>query len=99
MRRCPRIDVGKGVAVLVLIKGLRGDASINDLAEEAAHNGSSVQEGSENFTRTFGPIAPCGLDAAIETKALPPMGRAGVDLLPPPKPTELPISASDYVFA
>ncbi len=39
-----RVDVGKGVAQLVLVNGGGGDASFNDLAEEATHGETSVQE-------------------------------------------------------
>ena len=38
------IDVGKGVAQLVLIDGGGGNTSLNDLAKEATHNANSVQE-------------------------------------------------------
>ena len=32
-----RIDVGEGIALVILIDGLGGDASIDDPAEDAAH--------------------------------------------------------------
>src|ERR1700739_4453585 len=59
VRRRLRIDVRKGVAEFILVDGLRRDASINDLAEEAVHGservytwtGSGVRysQGSENI--------------------------------------------------
>src|SRR6266702_157167 len=45
MRRCLRVGIGKSVAVLVLIKGFRRNASVDNLAEETTHNGSSLQDG------------------------------------------------------
>jgi hypothetical protein len=39
-----RIDIGKSVAFVILVDSRRRDASFNDLAEKAAHNGTSVQE-------------------------------------------------------
>jgi hypothetical protein len=39
-----RIDVRKCVTLLVLVDGGRGDASLDDLAEEAVHVRNSVQE-------------------------------------------------------
>ena len=44
MNRSLRTEVGKPVAEFVLIDGGGGDASFNDLAEEATHNANSVQE-------------------------------------------------------
>ena len=44
MHRRLRIDVGKGVALLVLVDGGGGNASFNDLAEKATHGDTSVQE-------------------------------------------------------
>ena len=44
MHRRLRVDIGEGVALLVLVDGCGGDASFDDLAEEATHNGSSVQD-------------------------------------------------------
>jgi len=32
-----RIDVGEGIALVILIDGLGGDASIDDSAKDAAH--------------------------------------------------------------
>ncbi len=43
MRRCMRMNIGERVALVVLIHGGRGNASIDDLAEEAAHLGNSLQ--------------------------------------------------------
>ncbi len=42
MHRRLRIDVGKGVALVVLVDGGRRNASIDDLAEEAAHGSFRV---------------------------------------------------------
>ena len=39
-----RIDVGEGIALLVLIDGGGWDASFDDFAEEAAHDAHSVQD-------------------------------------------------------
>jgi len=44
MDRGLRIDVGKGIAELVLVDGGGGDASFDDPAEETTHDGNSVQE-------------------------------------------------------
>ena len=44
MGRRLRIDVREGVAELVLVEGFGGNASFDDLAEDAAHDGFSVQE-------------------------------------------------------
>jgi hypothetical protein len=44
MHRSLRMDVGKRVALFVLVDGGGGYASVNDLAKKAAHNASSVQE-------------------------------------------------------
>jgi hypothetical protein len=38
------VDVGKGVAELVLVDGSGGNGSFNDFAEETTHSGTSVQE-------------------------------------------------------
>jgi hypothetical protein len=38
------MDVGEGVTLIVLVDGSGGDASFNDLAEQAAHGVTSVQE-------------------------------------------------------
>lgn len=38
VNRCLRIDVRKRIAVIVLVNGFGRDASVNDLAEKAAHN-------------------------------------------------------------
>src|ERR1039458_5141806 len=38
------MNVRKGVALVVLVDGGGGNASINDLAKEATHSGNSVQE-------------------------------------------------------
>ena len=37
-----RLDVGEGVAVLILVYGFRRDASIDDLAEDAVHDDEST---------------------------------------------------------
>ena len=39
-----RIDVGEGVALVVLKDGCRWDGSLDDFAEEAAHDAHSVQD-------------------------------------------------------
>ena len=44
VNRSLRVNVRERVAMLVLIDGCRGNASVNDLAKQAAHNGTSVQE-------------------------------------------------------
>jgi hypothetical protein len=44
MHRRLRIDVGEGVALVVLVNGLGRNASIDNLAEEAAHFGFSLHE-------------------------------------------------------
>ena len=36
------VSIGEGVTAVVSIFGIRGDASLNDLAEKAAHNWTSV---------------------------------------------------------
>jgi hypothetical protein len=38
------VEIGEGVAKLVLVDRLRGYASVNDLAKDATHSGSSLQE-------------------------------------------------------
>jgi hypothetical protein len=38
------MNVRKGVAEIVLVDGGGGNASFDDLAEEATHNASSLQE-------------------------------------------------------
>ena len=38
MHRCLRVDVGKDVALIVLVDGLGGDASVDDPAKKAAHD-------------------------------------------------------------
>lgn len=42
-----RVDVGEGIALLVLVDGGGRDASLDDFAEEATHDGTSVQDMSE----------------------------------------------------
>jgi len=37
-----RVNVGKGVALLVLVDGRGGNASVDDLAKQAIHGESSV---------------------------------------------------------
>jgi hypothetical protein len=44
VHRRMRVNVREGVALLVLVDGGGGDASINDLAKEATHGAFSVQE-------------------------------------------------------
>ena len=44
MHRRLRVKVREGIALLVLVDGGGGDASINDLAKEATHGAFSVQE-------------------------------------------------------
>jgi hypothetical protein len=44
MDRRLRMNVGEGVTLVVLIDSGRGNASVNDLAKEAAHGETSVQE-------------------------------------------------------
>ena len=44
MHRRLRMKVREGVALLVLVDGRGGDASVNDLAKEATHSETSVQE-------------------------------------------------------
>jgi len=44
MHRSLRVDIGEGVALIVFIDGGGWDAPIDDLAEEATHGASSVQE-------------------------------------------------------
>ena len=44
MHRSLRMNVRKGIALLVLIDGGGGDTSVNDLAKEATHSAFSVQE-------------------------------------------------------
>jgi hypothetical protein len=39
-----RMEVRESVALLVLVDGGGGDASVNDLAKEATHGETSVQE-------------------------------------------------------
>jgi hypothetical protein len=39
-----RLNVGEGVTEVVGVDGGRGNTSIDDFAEEATHNGTSVQE-------------------------------------------------------
>jgi hypothetical protein len=39
---CLGVNVGEGVTAVVLIFGIRGDTSLNDFAEKAAHNRTSV---------------------------------------------------------
>jgi hypothetical protein len=38
------MDVGEGVALVVLVDGGGGNGAVDDLAEEAAHGGFSLQE-------------------------------------------------------
>lgn len=38
------VEIGEGVAELVLVDRLRGNASINDLTKYATHSGTSLQE-------------------------------------------------------
>jgi hypothetical protein len=38
------MQVREGIALLVLIDGGGGDASVNNLAKDATHSGFSVQE-------------------------------------------------------
>ena len=45
MYRRLRLDICKGVAMLILVDGFRGNASIDDLAEDATHD--------EEFTGAF----------------------------------------------
>lgn len=42
-----RMNVSKGVTLVVLVDGRGGNASFNDFAEETAHDEISVQEGAE----------------------------------------------------
>lgn len=44
-----RIDVGKGVALVVLVDGLGRDTSLDDPAKEAAHFGFSLHESTDRF--------------------------------------------------
>jgi len=41
---CLRMDVGEGVALVVLVDGGGRDGAVDDLAEEAGHGVISVQE-------------------------------------------------------
>jgi hypothetical protein len=44
MHRRLRVKVREGIALLILVDGGGGDASVNDLAKEATHGAFSVQE-------------------------------------------------------
>jgi hypothetical protein len=39
-----RMNIGKGVAFVILVNGCRRDGSVDDFAEKAAHDGTSLQE-------------------------------------------------------
>ncbi len=45
MRGCLRVNVRKGVALLILVDGLGWNRTFNDFAEKATHDVHSVQEG------------------------------------------------------
>jgi hypothetical protein len=60
MNRSLRTEIGKGVAELVLVDGGGGDASFNDVAEEATHNANSVQERNSRESIQAGAAAGLG---------------------------------------
>src|ERR1035437_2645751 len=62
------VKVGEGVAQLVLVDRLRGNASINDLTKDATHDGTSLQEQERFVNKNEGLQHSCQQDSTSMVK-------------------------------
>lgn len=65
VHRCLRIDIGKGVALVVLVYGLGRDTSLDDPAKEAAHFGFSLHESNRASSEHLSAWLPGGIFALV----------------------------------